>query len=215
MGRKSIVKPAPDAQPIDFQRLIRRKLGVTAKEIALADGVSEEVVSSSINAAQLYLETHSLEYCNASVAGIVTDVSKEVRLALKRGLTATTRKKNKWGRTVLLHDHKTQLNAVGQVTGLVEAIQPKGKGIVVNTSAAANSTSQAAGFSEENYQPGFEELIDSIRAKVERQNLVPREVSTTVDDVILDAEELVEESTGEPDSRNEDDEPDGSAEASP
>ena len=214
MANKAITRVSPDAQPIDFQRLIRRKMGASAKDISAADGVTEAAVLESINVAELYMSLHSLEHANAAVVGIVKDTANETQKTLRRGLNAKKKSRNKWGRTVVEHDIPTQLKAVGQFTAMVEAIQPKGgKGITVNANAAANA--QATTFSEENYQPGFEELIDTIRSKVARQNLVPREVSTTTDDVVLDGGELIDDSAEEPNSRNEDDEPDDSAEASP
>lgn len=205
----------PGTNPVHFQRLIRRKMGATIKDIAHADRISERAVAESVNAAEIYLNLHSLEYVNASVGSIVSEVRNEAKLALKNGLTAKKKEKDKKsGRVVTKNDLPMQMRALSEMTGMVEAIQPKaGKGVVVNANAAANAAAGATTFSEENYQPGFEEIIDTIRAKVERQNLVPREVSTTTDDVILEGE--LEDSAEETDSRDEDDEPDDSAERSP
>jgi hypothetical protein len=146
------------------------------------------------------------------VAGVVTSAAKEARLALHNGLTAKIKVRNKrTGYVTTKNDLDRQMRALGHLTGLTEAIQPKGgKGVVVN--ASANAAAGASTFSEQNYQAGYEEAIDVIRAKVERQNLVPREVSTTTDDVILEDE--LDDSREEPDSRNEDDEPEDSREDS-
>jgi hypothetical protein len=206
-------KLAPDQNPVHFERLIRRKMGASIKDIAIADKVSEKAIAESIGAAELYLGTHSLEHANAAVAGIVTSAAKEAKLALHNGLTAKVKKRNKRTGHITIHnDLDLQMRALGHLTGLTEAIQPKGgKGVVVNASAAAQAG--ASSFSEQNYQAGYEEVIDRIRDKVERQNLVPRVVSTTTDDVILEAE--LDDSREEPDSRNEDDEPEDSREADP
>src|ERR1039458_4920187 len=85
-----------------------------------------------------------------------------------------------------VQDFVTQLKAGELVKGFVEAVQPKATGskTEVNVNASANS----ANFNEAAYQPGFEELIDSISSRVKKQNDQPREVGTTTDDVLLIAE---------------------------
>lgn len=214
MANKLIKRGSAEPNPIDFQRLIRRKLGATTKEIAVADGITEKAALASVNAAEIYLDLHSLEHVNAAVGRIVQNSAEKTQKTLHRSLEAKLRTRDKKGRVHIEEDFSTQLRAVGEFTSMVEAIQPKGgKGVTVNANSTANA--QATAFSEENYQPGFEELIDTIRTKVERQNLIPREVGTTTDDVVLDGGELEENSAEDPSSDNEEAELDDSAEASP
>ena len=64
-----------------------------------------------------------------------------------------------------------------------------------------NASANAANFNEAAYQPGFEELIDSISSRVKKQNELPREVGTTTDDVVLIADGDVEDSARRCDRR--------------
>ena len=174
-----------------WSRYFRFKAGATPEDIAKVDGVDVETVNSAIQSAETYRQAHSLESTNTSVGQTITSVMPTVTEALKRGLTKKTKRRAKNGRFVTEHDMAMQMRAVSEVTGLVQSIQPKGnKGgdMIID-----NSNKTAIGiktFSEDHYQPGFEERIDAIRARVSKQNLLPREVGTPDDP---DADPVVED----------------------
>ena len=179
--------PSSSAIGPHIRRLIQKTLGATDEAISKAEGVSVEVVKRSIRVAEIYREEHSLDAVNLVVGQTVTGLSVDVQKALrnslqaKKGVKRYVRRKGKvHERMVQVADHETQLKAVGEYRGLVLAIQPKGGGVNVTNNATA--TANAAAFSEANYQPGVEEMIDKIRSKVEQQNTVPRELGTIKDD---------------------------------
>jgi hypothetical protein len=180
---RRLVTVNPERNPIHFSRLIRSRLGAKPSEIAAQDGVPEEAIIQSIKSAEMYVEVNSLNFSNHSVfSGInktmppTTDMILRALKAKKEVGEGKSKKK--------VHDFATQLKAGELVKGFVEAVQPKatkGGDTNVNVNASAN----AANFNEAAYQPGFEELIDSISSKVKKQNELPREVGTTNDDVVL------------------------------
>ena len=179
--------PSNGALSPHVRRLIQKTLGASEEAIAKAEGISVAVVKKSIQTAEIYREQHSLDSVNLVVGQTVMGVSVDAQAALRGGLRAkkivkrwVRRKGKPYERATLVPDHETQLAAVGEFRGLVEAIQPKGS--KVNVNATANATANAAAFSEANYQPGVEEMIDKIRSNVERQNSVPRELGTIKDD---------------------------------
>lgn len=179
--------PSNGSSSIDVRRLVQRTLGASDEAIAKSEGVSVEVVKKSIRRAEIYRESNSLDAVNLAVGHTVMELSVDVKQALRRGLVAKkavkryVRRKGKLHeRMISVPDHDTQLQAADTYKGLVEALQPKGSKINVNANASA--TASAAAFSEANYQPGVEEMIDKIRSKVETQNTLPRELGTIKDD---------------------------------
>lgn len=200
--------PAKDAKDgkvsIHLRRLIQQTMGATPEAIAKAEGVSFESIKRSIVQAEVYRERNSLEFANLAVGHIAVSLSEDVSNSLRSALKAKKTIKKFVRRNGSLHeqsvtvvDHETQLSAVSEYRGLVQAIQPKGGNINVN--AAANAEAKASSFSEASYQPGVEEMIDKIRSKVEEQNSRPRELATIKDDEA----DIIE---GEPDSVSTDEE---------
>lgn len=201
----------PNRNPIHFQRYTRFKAGASVEQIAKADHVVTQTVQQSIDQVNAYREAFSIDFTNMAVGKTVTGVLPDAGKALKRALNAKTKVRDWKGRLREHHDHKTQIHAAEALTGMIEAIQPKGgKGLAVNVNATAGA--QASNFNESTYKPGFEEKIDEIRARVRETNLLPREVGTTFDHDAEVIEGELEESAADESSEIE---PETAAEASP
>src|SRR5208283_1035562 len=137
-GNRSLLTSDRNLQ--QWNRWLRFKCGATAEEIAKADGVSLRAVEEAVLAGEVYRQAHSLDVANGEVYGTVTRVMPNVERSLNRGLTAKNRRVNKKGKTIVENDLNTQLRAVGEVTKLIEAVQPK-SGNTTNINASAQSAS--------------------------------------------------------------------------
>jgi len=198
-----LIRAEDKRSQIHYERWLRQQCGATLEEIAAVDKVTVESVRTSIIRYEMHKQARSLESTNTAVGGTVIAVMPTVTDMLKRGLTAKKKRKAANNKIVAEHDMATQLKAGEVVRGFVESIQPKsGSKVDINNQVNSQTNISTRGFNEATYQPGFEERIVTIRAKVNQQNLLPREVGTP-DDPDAEIEEDDEETAVAPSASSE------------
>lgn len=108
-----------------LRRYFRNKAGETLQEIAQSDGVEEITVKDSIRAVEVHRNRHNAETLNESVVATVLDIMPAVKKSLHSQLTATVVVEDDKGKKKREPDYQTQKNAVAEVRGLIQTVQPK------------------------------------------------------------------------------------------
>jgi hypothetical protein len=169
--------------PKHLSRFIRQKSGKTIEEIAAEDGVSIEVVKTSIRNVEFKQGYHTNEYLQQNLIGVVLKLAPAAQSALLEALASGTNREatNAEGEkiTIFEPDHDTRLKAVAEVRQIAAVASPRA-GHQTNVKVGVGVGLVGGGQASGSYV-GMEERMREIRQARRDHPALPEATVKTVD----------------------------------
>jgi predicted DNA-binding protein YlxM (UPF0122 family) len=168
--------------PIQQNRYLRARTGISIEEIARHDGVSKRTVEQSIQRVEAFRQGNSIEVVNEALSNSILKNKADMDRSINSALNAKRLVKDPEDGTYRsVPDHRVQLKAVDKLVEIAKTVQPKpGNVTKVNVGVGVGVRT-----TETNYL-GFEERLRLIRAAMDAPAKI--EAKTEVDDIAPPAE---------------------------